>query len=79
MGSASKTDTVDICLVSMVSQETRALAMVSGFGQSMEVAQAEDDAKPVAMGHCEAVELLAVAAEALIEMSAFADTFCSMD
>lgn len=79
MGFANKTDTAGICSVSMVNQGTRALAKVLGFGQSMEVAQAEDDAKPEAMVHCEAAVLLVAVAEALIEMSVFADKFCSMD
>lgn len=77
MGFVSRTDTADIGWVSKENQGTRALAMVLDFDQSTAVARAEDGAKLVAKDHF--AESLAVGAVALIEMSAFADTFCSVD
>lgn len=80
MDSASKTDTADICLVSMESRGTITSAMVLGFGPSVAVAQAVDDAVlAAAKGRFEAVESPVEAAVALIAMLASARTFYSMD
>lgn len=78
MDSASKIDTVDIYLASMVNQGTIALAMELDFDQSSVVLLVVDVSKQVAMDHFVVAELLA---EEVAEVSIvlLVDIFYSTD
>lgn len=79
MDSASKTNTVDICLVNMESRGTITLAMELDSGQSMAMALVVGDVELAAMDHFAVeVSLVAVVVVSTV-MSAFVDRFYSAD